>query len=330
MAEQNMLAAALRAAAVGLSVVPPRENGSKAPEGYWKGFQSRCATADEIEAWYATGRDGVGVVTGAISGGLELFEFEGPAVEAGIWDAFEESATRLGLGGLLGRVRDGYCEDTPSGGIHLFWKCEEIEGCQKLARCVGKDGKPKTLIETKGEGGYSVVAPSGGRVHETGGEYRLRSGGFETIATVTPEERAGLLDLARSFDEQKRTKAFTTVARSKLGAGRPGDAYNASATWAEILEPHGWVQVYPSSDGDEHWRRPDKRIGTSATVSPDGEYLYVFSTSTPFDSERAYSKFGAYTILNHAGDFGAAAAALRKEGLGNEPEPAADVRGRPS
>jgi hypothetical protein len=42
------LTAARRAEAAGLSVVPPREDGSKAPEGYWSEFQSRRARPDEL------------------------------------------------------------------------------------------------------------------------------------------------------------------------------------------------------------------------------------------------------------------------------------------
>ena len=224
MADQNMLAAALRAAAAGLSVVPPRKDGTKAAEGYWKQYQSRRASPDEIEGWYSTGRDGVGVVTGAISGGLELFEFEGPAVEAGIWEGFQRATAALGLGDVLDRVRDGYCEDTPSGGLHLLWQCEEVEGSQKLARCVGKDGTPKTLMETRGEGGYSVVAPSGGRVHQTGGQYRLRSGGFETIVTVTPvgmgkTTRGVELKIMDDLDEGQIAEWMKQVA-AMPGAGR--------------------------------------------------------------------------------------------------------------
>jgi hypothetical protein len=60
---------------------------------------------------------------------------------------------------------------------------------------------PKPLIETRGEGGYLVIAPSNGRVHPTGKPYVLRRGGLATIAEITPEEREALWALARSFDE---------------------------------------------------------------------------------------------------------------------------------
>lgn len=40
------------------------------------------------------------------------------------------------------------------------------------------------------------------------------------------------------------------------------------------------------------------------------DLLYVFSTSTIFEAGRAYSKFAAYAILEHGGEFRAAARAL--------------------
>src|SRR5205823_2198294 len=63
--------------------------------------------------------------------------------------------------------------------------------------------------------------------------------------------------------------------------------------------------------------RPGKGRDWSATTNHGGyDLLYVFSTSTVFDAERGYSKFAAYTILDHAGDFRAAAAELGRRGYG--------------
>ena len=103
------------------------------------------------------------------------------------------------------------------------------------------------------------------------------------------------------------------------GAGRPGDDFNAHASWADILEPHGWVRV--SEAGEEgRWRRPDKGDGWSATTNYKGSgLLYVFSSSAePFEPDRGYSKFAAYALLNHGGDFRAAAADLGQRGWGSQ------------
>ena len=48
--------------------------------------------------------------------------------------------------------------------------------------------------------------------------------------------------------------------------------------------------------------------------------LYVFSTSTPFEPERGYSKFSAYTLLEHGNDYAAAARELVSKGYG-KPKP---------
>jgi hypothetical protein len=76
---------------------------------------------------------------------------------------------------------------------------------------------------------------------------------------------------------------------------RPGDDFNQRAKWTDVLEPHGWTHVYQKGDVD-HWAKPGKQHrGWSATSNHGGsDLLYVFTTSTEFDSERSYSKFGAY------------------------------------
>ena len=51
-------------------------------------------------------------------------------------------------------------------------------------------------------------------------------------------------------------------------------------------------------------RRPGKTHGVSATINFSGtDRLHVFSSRTPFDPDVSYSKFGAYTLLQHGGDF---------------------------
>jgi phage/plasmid-associated DNA primase len=44
----------------------------------------------------------------------------------------------------------------------------------------------------------------------------------------------------------------------------------------------------------------------------------VFSTASVFDPDCAYTKFAAYTILNHAGNYIASATGLRKQGYGHD------------
>ncbi len=110
---------------------------------------------------------------------------------------------------------------------------------------------------------------------------------------------------------------------------RPGDLFNARATWAEILGPHGWQFVYERGELS-FWKRPGKTVpGISASAgirSTCGkDLLHVFTTNGgALSDDMNYSKFGAYTALNHNGDYSAAAKALRAEGY-CQPDPFANA-----
>ncbi|WP_227469343.1 hypothetical protein, partial [Actinomyces sp. HMSC065F12] len=81
---------------------------------------------------------------------------------------------------------------------------------------------------------------------------------------------------------------------------RPGDHYENTTTWNNILTPHGWTPVFTQGN-TTYWRRPGKKTGISATTghNTDRNRLYVFTTSTEFLPETPYTKFAAYALLNH-------------------------------
>lgn len=310
-----VLVAAVAWTDAGASVVRVAMDGSKRPDGDWKTAQSRPASRQRVAAQFAASRErtGVGIVLGV--DGFECLEFETRAAVI----AYGEAAERAGLDALLQRVIDGYHESTPGGGVHLIWRCTEqdaVSGNTKLAATAGG----KTIAETRGRGGFVIVAPSYGAVHPTGRPYIVGNGSPATVAEVTPEEREELLALARTLDRRPVKAPREKPLRSADGL-RPGDAYNADGpTWAELLEPHGWTRLY-EADGLTHWCRPGKAAGVSATTGVRGDggddLLWVFSTNAePFEAERSYDKFGAYAVLEAGGDLAAAARELAGEGYG--------------
>jgi len=328
MVANPILTFALEATRSGLRVLPPREDGSKAPDaGEWKQCMTTRATEAEVRDFYANGRTGLGIVCGAVSGGLEMFEFEGRAIDAGVADAFIDAADACGLRPLVDRIALGYTEATPSGGLHWLFRTESPVSTTLARRratdeemAEDPDKRVKLLMETKGEGGFTITAPSHGTVHPTGNPWTLITGGFATIAAITAEEQQALHDLARTFDQIPRPE----VRPSRVGAHssategvRPGDDYNARTTWAEVLEPEGWTAVYTRGE-TTYWRRPGKTgPGISATTGHGGsDLLWVFSSSTILEAERSYDRFGAFAALHHDGDLAAAARALAEQGYG--------------
>jgi putative DNA primase/helicase len=296
-----------------LCPVPPRPDGSKAPIGDWGRYQRIRPTPRQIETWYGC-NTGVGLVCGGISDNLECLEFDEPVV----YDSYKDLATAAGLGDLVGRIERGYLEQSPSGGIHWLYKCDEIAGNCKLARRSNGISTVKVLIETRGEGGYIIIAPSYGNVHPSGKPYMLLGGGVNSIVTLTPDERQALWELARTFDLMPKLRAKEGPLLIPTNPGhRPGDHFSNLAAWEDVLLPHGWVKVF-QRDYVGYWRRPGKESGVSATTNWQGsDLLYVFSTSTIFEPERGYSKFSAHALLEHGGDFNAAAKSLVKQGYGN-------------
>jgi replicative DNA helicase len=347
-----ILAAALAWQAAGFSVVPVRLDGSKAPLGEWTTAQQAPATAERVRAQFGDGHPGLGVVCGKVSGNLEMLELEGRAVKEGLRVRLRD-ALRPALWAKLNTYR----EMSPSGGLHFLYRVEGIDvpGNLKLARRPSTEPElasrradaftecahlsteerakrmtrfdtltgaqvPQVLAETRGEGGQVVVAPSGGPVHESGRPWVIAPGCTPgVVGTLTAAERDEVLAVVRSFDlmppprqaEARRSESVPD------GEERPGDAFARSTMWHEILEPHDWTTGYREGD-TLHWTRPGKRWGTSATTGyGETDLLYVFSSSTVFEPETTYTKFGAYALLNHGGDYAAAAAQLRRDGYGS-------------
>lgn len=301
-----ILHAALHAASCGLSVIPLRADGSKSPRVNWTPYQRKAATAEDIRRWHGDEPlVGFGII-GGVSGIVGL-DFDQKAAFA----MFVARAEKHGLGQLVERVRAGYADTTPAG-IRLLYRTSEPGTNTKLASAA--DGK--TLVETRGQGGYSIVAPTLGKVHPSGRAYTRLSGDFDTIATLTPEEHDDLLALARSLDETVPEKPKPP--KGEAGSVRPGDAWAETVDWPDILEPHGWT-IADERDGVTYWTRPDKEGGVSATTNfADADLLKVFTTSTAFTAGETYTKFAAYTILKHEGDYSRAAAQLAKEGFGDD------------
>ena len=327
---QRVYQAALDWHAIGGSTVPIKHDGSKAPSVKWNQYQESQPDLDHIETWFgAFTCDGLGLVTGVAD--LELMEFETHR----IFRRFCASARRNGLRRLIARLKEGYIARSPGGGVHVIFQCPNVGSNTVLAGTPEDyqrpDGKfTRVKIETRGKGGFAVLAPSGGKVCP-GRRYRYVSrshrpgdgpygAGGLSVAEITAEEREELYRLARTFDKRPPPEPRTPRATGDV-SGRPGDDYNTCVEWSEILEPVGWERVVARADGVSEWRRPGKAdAGISATTNWAGsDLLYVFSTSAaPFEADRSYDKFGAYAVLNHEGDHAAAAQALRAEGYGDE------------
>lgn len=328
--------AAYRWHAAGFTVLPVTADGQKRPDGGWKQYQHEQPTAQQLSRWFdGTGRTGLGALMGAISGNVEMLELEGRAVDEGARDKIVPALKAAGVFNVWQRLVRGYVDISPSGGPHFIYRItdHEVPGNTKVAQrpstpeelAANPSKKVQALAETRGEGGFTVLAPSHGTTHPSGNPWEL--GQHSTpgvVAEITWAERTALFAAIRAvLDEMPEVEPpapRAPVQPTTDGSERPGEAFARQTSWAQILEPHGWRHVYRRGDMD-YWRRPgdDKRIGWSARTGGRFDGLWVWSTSTEFPTEVSITKFRAYAILEHGGNDRTAAAQLRREGFGGAP-----------
>ena len=295
--------------ASGLSVLPADRTRKCPSVASWKEFQGRRPTEAEVDSWFRASDDAVCVVCGKVSGNLECIDFDNHG------EVFPKWAEALPQE-LYDRL---VIERTPSGGFHVSYRCEEpVSGNLKLA--VGmRDGKRTTLIETRGEGGLILCAPSQG--------YVLCQNDYGHLPELAEKERETLLDAAWKLNEiaeeeepQTQTETQQPVGHpiaSAAPATRPGDDFNARGDFRALLQRHGWKPLRTTQDGNEHWQRPGKKgDGTSATLK-DGSFYVFSSNASPFEPDKSYSLFMAYALLEHNGNCAEAASALSREGFGS-------------
>jgi P4 family phage/plasmid primase-like protien len=318
----------------GLCVLPAKLKAKRPSPPVWKPYQSRLPTEDELARWLANGApEAVCLICGAVSGNLETLDFDCEAEVYGPWRELVEAEAPE----LVGRL---VIEASQSGGRHVTYRLEgPVGGSTKLAEKVliapngepalykGKEFVPRkvgdhyefypTLAETKGEGGLFLCAPSPG--------YVLEQGRFEDLPVVSAAEREIMVRCARSFNE--KVEMIRSVSGPSPAGERPGDEFDQRGDIRPVLVKHGWTLAVQGDN--EHWRRPGKKDSWSATFN--GTVFYVFtSNADPFEADRGYGKFAVYALLEHGGDFKAAAKALAGQGYGRTHSGKAAPAGEPS
>ena len=260
----------------GLKVLPVKKDKSPLLPGRWNEGMNPDQFADAY---------GIGVICGQISGGVECLDFDNHQNDAK--ERLTEFMNQCELSGLT-------VIKTGGGGYHVLYRCEQTEGNQKLARVpIKENGKlrPDAVIETKGDNGYIVAAPTPG--------YKVLRGSMEDIKQITSQQRENLLELARSFNKWVEVRREQTEER-----GRPGDMYNESVDAIEdaktALRNEGWTDI-----GRGMWRRPGKKEGVSATFGVVARNVFYCFTANgyPFEEGHGYLPFQVVGLLTHSGDF---------------------------
>lgn len=305
-----------------LQPIPVRTDGSKAPAvisvDHWR---KSPRTPQQIASAFK-GNVGIGVMCGKVSGNLEVFDIEG-RFEHQI-ELLEKIGEAIGVELLevMPQVK------TPSGGLHLYYRVDpkiDLTNKQFAYRTIEKDGKRRRQVHIESRCSGHVVAPgSPPSCHASGMTYNYvtGSGQFHSIPVLTAEQRETIHEVARGYNEVKKTTLLRqsggipnsntpdVSAKCFAFADDPTSLdslihkFNCETEWEDILEPHDWTYI-----SNNLWRREGKNHGVSASTQTESscgnfKILTVFSTTSDlFDDSQdkdftTLDPFQAYYALN--------------------------------
>jgi len=258
----------------------------------WTEFQSRKPDDVEIFSWLRFRTQNYAIVCGEISNLIVM-----------------DVDTKNGGDPTPFLNRGFYEVSTPSGGYHFYFRYDPILRSTKHLRS-GIRGNFLHGIDVQSNNAL-VFAPPSKFINQN--PYLLVC---DTPIEPMPDDL--LAATVDSLQPEKSSTANITPFKPLPVPenGRPGDIFNALASWDDVLLPLGWTYVgTPRQDGTQFWRRPNKRRpneGISASTNYKGYDLFFPYTKfyPELEWKRGYTKFRLYATLVHEGDFRAAARAL--------------------
>lgn len=197
----ELLRMALAYRAAGFSVIPlgrdKRPFWSRLPQvvdkrqpgrwrGVWQPYRQRAADEAQLHVWFGDGRANIGLVAGAVSGGLLALDFDHEAKR--VFSLWQERVGELVLRLPVVVTRKGF---------HVYLRAASPGGNRTLAWSADRQKR----IETRGEGGYVTAPPSR---HPSGHIYRWLGGDQTAVPLLTSEELALVLSAAAHFDQRPR------------------------------------------------------------------------------------------------------------------------------
>jgi hypothetical protein len=250
----------------------------------WERYQHGRAGPDEVWRWFGSAQPmGLGIVAGSVSGitladggraALEFLDVDDTVIH-------RRFVALVAVQGALSLLQGLPSEATPGGGRHYGYLCSEWAANTTLARRrsgTTYDGGTTTvtLIETRGQGGLCVVAPTPAGIHpdHPARGYTLVRGDWTQIPVITPTARRLLWVCARALDEARPPQADdVTLAsmrrpaprRALFPSGMPQEGKQVN-TYALTCSPRVKKLVRGAEGLRLLFQRPDLALACAAAL----------------------------------------------------------------
>lgn len=208
-------------------------------------------------------------------------------------------------------------QETPSGGFHYIFRCDEIESSQKLAR----NKKGEGIIETRALNSYIKCFPSKG--------YVMVQKNFSEISIISSDEKNFLFTIARQMDALYLKDVYKRYSSEDIDYLKKFSDYNKDVeVGVNLLLDAGWTK---HSENDEwiNFTRPNSKSGDlHGGYNKVGYVFQTFSTAQDkFITGKGYNNHHLFCELECDGNYKKGYALLYEEGFGkdNEDEEEEDV-----
>ncbi len=158
----------------------------KVPFCPWGKYASQLPSDAELSTWFTNGQS-----IAILAGKIQCLDVDVKNATPDLWTQFLDRLDDAGLTPLVERL---VIQTTRSHGYHMLFRCPAELRNVKLASA--PSGKP--ILETRGTGGYFLVAPSPG--------YKVIQGSLDAIPEITQDERDDLLAIATTFDHKPKLR----------------------------------------------------------------------------------------------------------------------------
>jgi hypothetical protein len=272
----------------------------KVPNIKWKEFQTRAMSKDEFAKLYdLPSTMGQGICTGY--GGLEVIDIDLktlPTLQA------QQEFWKEYLTFLKDNIADFdekfVIYKTINNGYHILYKCELIQGNQKLAKL---QNQPEAIIETRGIGGYVFIY-----------DKKVTALGYSEIKQISIKDREVLMAISRYFDYKEPVEESAPEHVPEDSISPWADFNQRNSVWELIQDDFTIVRRLKD-------KQVIKRHGAtsehSGYIYNNSGNLFLFTTGTIYPAEKILSPFAIYAWRFHNGDMKEASRDLYAKGYGS-------------
>ena len=192
---------------------------------------------------------------------------------------------------------------TINNGYHILYRCEKIQGNQKLAKT---SKSPEAIIETRGIGGYVFIY-----------ENKIGKLDYTEIKEINSAERDLLISICRTFDnpddkdKEPKVKEYDSL---QANEEKPWTAYNRQHSCIDLID--GDFEIIRNNSDRYIIRRFGAESAHSGYIYKSNGCMYLFSTGTIYPAEKLINPALYYTLKFHGGDWQQSSKDLYNKGYG--------------